>query len=198
MPLPFWEQPNSSTTQRRQILRCYGTQCYWQKTSRLIKVGDGGWSPVWGSAHWWCWPVWREIGVCSPHGPCRRGGHIQTTPQPLKRQQGGGRKNIQFKFATLPRQTSYIFHMQLRARRSILASLPYSFKQSQYAVATVSTKQNNSKPLQHMLQMLWIGGIPFMSSVWLSKRSSERTIHRTSMLESTNELLIWFKNIWNW
>lgn len=39
---------------------------------------------------------------------------------------------------------------------------------------------------------------PFMSSVWLSKRSRDRTIHRTSMLESTRELLIWVRNIWNW
>lgn len=36
---------------------------------------------------------------------------------------------------------------------------------------------------------------PLTSSVWLSKRSSERTMQRTSMLESTRELLIWVRKV---
>lgn len=32
--------------------------------------------------------------------------------------------------------------------------------------------------------------LPLTSSVWLSKRSNERTMHRTNMFESTKELLI--------
>lgn len=43
----------------------------------------------------------------------------------------------------------------------------------------------------------WLN-LPFTSSVWLSNRSNERTIQRTSMLESTRELLIWVRNTWNW
>lgn len=38
---------------------------------------------------------------------------------------------------------------------------------------------------------------PFMST-WFSNRSSDRVTQRTSMLESTSELLICFRNTWNW
>lgn len=39
--------------------------------------------------------------------------------------------------------------------------------------------------------------LPFMST-WFSNRSSDRVTQRTSMLESTRELLICFRNTWNW
>lgn len=39
--------------------------------------------------------------------------------------------------------------------------------------------------------------LPFMST-WFSNRSSDRVTQRTSMLESTSELLICFRNTWNW
>lgn len=35
-------------------------------------------------------------------------------------------------------------------------------------------------------------------STWFSNRSSDRVTQRTSMLESTSELLICFRNTWNW
>ena len=39
--------------------------------------------------------------------------------------------------------------------------------------------------------------LPF-TSTWLSNRSSDRVTQRTSMLESTSELLTCFRNTWNW
>lgn len=40
--------------------------------------------------------------------------------------------------------------------------------------------------------------LPLTSSVWISKQSRERTMQRTSMLESTRELLICVRKVWNY
>lgn len=51
----------------------------------------------------------------------------------------------------------------------------------------------------HWTDPPWHQGCPSpFTSTWFSNRSRDRVTQRTSMLESTSELLTCFRNTWNW